>query len=103
MIRRFLCLLTVPFVYAMVPFKLRAWTTQRAWLRGLILEITSAMDFALTGLQVQNPALLLTSKAFRGNFIFGRALMVVDHAAAAEALEKPQMRGSLFMGLPIVG
>ncbi len=102
-IRRFFCILSVPLVYAMVPFKRWAWTTRRPWLRGLILEVTSAADFVLTGLHVQNPALLLTFRAFGGNFLFGRALMVVEHAQAAETLVKPQLRGSLFMGLPIVG
>lgn len=96
--------LATPVVYAMVPFKTWAWTTRRVWLRGLILEITSAVDFLLVGLLVQNSALMLTWKAFgRGNFFFGRALMVTDHATAAAAVVKPQLRGSLFMGLPIVG
>jgi hypothetical protein len=88
----------------MVPIKTLAWTTRHEWLRGLILEFTSAADFLLTGLHVQNKVLLLTAQAFGGgNFLFGRAVMVVEHTAAAEALSRPHMRGSLFMGLPIVG
>lgn len=103
MIRNLLRALTTPLFYAMIPLKMWAWTTRRAWLRGLILELTSAIDFLLVGIHVQNGALLATCKAFGGNFLFGRALMVTEHAAAAAALGEPQLRGSLFMGLPIVG
>ncbi|MDQ3289236.1 MAG: cytochrome P450 [Pseudomonadota bacterium] len=96
--------LAIPVIHAMVPFKTWAWTTRRTWLRGLILEITSLIDFLLVGMLVQNNALMMTFKAFGGgNFFFGRALMVTDHASAAAAVVKPQLRGSLFMGLPIVG
>ncbi|MFW6353271.1 MAG: cytochrome P450 [Verrucomicrobiota bacterium] len=88
----------------MVPFKTWAWQTRHGWLRGLVLELTSAADFLLTGLHAQNPALIRTWDAFgRGNFVFGKALMVVDHAKAEREIAQPQMRGSYFMGLPIVG
>lgn len=103
MIRSLLRALTTPLVYALVPLKMWAWTTRRTWLRGAILELTAAIDFLLVGIHVQNGALMLTFKAFGGNFLFGRALMVTDHASAAAAIVEPQLRGSLFMGLPIVG
>ncbi|MFO7567863.1 MAG: cytochrome P450 [Enhygromyxa sp.] len=101
--RRMLGVLTRPLFRMMVPFKLWAFTTKRVWLRGVILEFTSAIDLMLVAVHVQNPALMRTFQAFKGNFIFGRALMVTEHAAAAAAVVQPQLRGSLFMGLPIVG
>lgn len=45
---------------------------------------------------------MLNARVFDGNFPFGKAMMVVDHERAAEAMLRSQLRGSLFMGLPIV-
>ena len=105
MIRRILSALSWPVVLTMVPIKRLAWRSQRLFVRGLLLEVTSAVDMALVMLNVQNGALLLTWRAFnKGNFLFGRAVMVVSHAAADAAAVMPgQLRGSHFMGLPIVG
>lgn len=101
--RRFFQVLFSPLARLLVPLRRYAWTTRSTFLRGLILEMVSVLDVLAVGLYVQNGALLLTQRAFGGgNYLFGKSLMVVDHATTARALVQPQLRGSLFMGLPIV-
>ena len=61
------------------------------------------IDTVMVIINIQNGALLLNFHAHkRGNFFFAKSLMVTDHAETAAALVRPQLRGSLFMGLPIV-
>ncbi len=101
--RRFFQALFSPLARILVPVRRFAWTTRSTFLRGLILEMLSVLDVLAVGLYVQNGALLLTQRAFGGgNYLFGKSVMVVGHAAAAQALVQSQLRGSLFMGLPIV-
>jgi len=101
--RRFFQMLFSPLARLLVPLRRYAWTTRSTFLRGVILELVSVLDVLAVGLYVQNGALLLTQRAFGGgNYLFGKSVMVVDHATTAHALAQPQLRGSLFMGLPIV-
>ncbi len=51
----------------------------------------------------QNVAMLMHQAAYGGNFIFGKALMVVDYASADRDIRRPTMRGNRFMGIDIVG
>lgn len=103
MLRTIFHALSVPTVHLLKPFRVWAWTTRSTFIRGLILEFMTVVDTTMVAMNIQNGALLLNYRAFgEGNFFFGKTLMIVDHAAADEALVKPQSRGSLFMGLPIV-
>ncbi len=51
----------------------------------------------------QNVAMQMHHGAYRGNFIFGKALMVVGHESADREIRQPTMRGNRFMGIDIVG
>lgn len=103
MIRKFFQLLCVPVVHVLKPIRIWAWTTRFSFIRGIILELMTWIDTLMVLINIQNGALLLNHKVFKGgNFFFGKSLMVTNHAEAAEAIVKSQLRGSLFMGLPIV-
>jgi Cytochrome P450 len=94
--------LSPPAIWLLMPAKLIAWRTQQKWLRRLILEITTATDFAMVFANTQNVAMLMHQSAYDGNFVFGKALMVVDHPSADREIRQPTMRGSRFMGIDIV-
>jgi hypothetical protein len=94
--------LSPPIIWLIMPAKLWAWRTRRLWLRRLLLEITTATDFAMVFANTQNVAMLIHQTAYRGNFIFGKAIMVVDHASADREIRQPTMRGNRFMGIDIV-
>ena len=51
---------------------------------------------------VQNAALLLHHRVYRGAFIFGKSVMVVNYAIAAREIPQPSLRGNRFMGLDLV-
>ena len=95
--------LSPPVVWLLMPVKLFAWRIHWLWLRRLILEVTTATDFAMVFANTQNVAMLIHQAAYGGNFIFGKALMVVDHASADRDIRQPTMRGNRFMGIDIVG
>ena len=79
-----------------------AWRTNRRWWRGLLLEITGFFDWLTVIFCVQNNAMLIQQRIWSGNFLFGKAVFVVDHAKANEEIQMPTLRGNLFMGVPIV-
>jgi hypothetical protein len=95
--------LSPPFIWLLMPLKLLAWRTKWLGLRRVILEVTTATDFAMVFANTQNVAMLLHQSAYGGNFIFGKALMVVDHVTADREIRLPTMRGNRFMGIDIVG
>jgi hypothetical protein len=94
--------LSIPAIRLAMPVKLFAWRCRWKWLKRLILELTTAMDWAMVFADVQNEAMLLHFRVYKGNFIFGQAIMVVDHTAAKAQIEKPSLRGNRFMGVDIV-
>jgi cytochrome P450 len=103
LLRLLLHFVFIPINWIATPFRVWAWTTRWRFIRGVLLEILTVLDTLMVGVYIQNGALLRTQRLFgRGNFLFGKALMVVSHADAAAAIVRPQARGSLFMGLPIV-
>lgn len=85
-----------------MPFKLLAYRTRLRWLRRLILEVTCFLDFAMVFADVQNPVMLLHYRIYKGNFLFGKAVMVVDHQKAQREIAQPTLRGNRFMGVDIV-
>lgn len=102
MARRCAYLLGIPLAYALMPLKIYAYRTRFAWMRRLILEFTALIDFISIWVLVQNESMLLQWQVFGGNFIFGKAVMVVDHDSAAQAIVKPLMKNNNFMGVNIV-
>jgi hypothetical protein len=66
------------------------------------MEITCWCDFMLVLANVQNAVLLLHHRVWRGPFIFGKSVMVVDHAIAAREMAQPSLRGNRFMGVDLV-
>ncbi len=94
--------LSWPVIWLLMPIKLLAWRLRIRWLRRLILEFTTFIDFALVFANVQNGAIELYHAVWRGNFPFGKALMIVDHAQAQHDIAQPTLRGNRFMGIDIV-
>lgn len=91
-----------PLVWALMPFKLVAYRTRWRWLKRLVLEFTTFWDFLMVFALAQNGAMRLHGGIYRGNFPFGKALMVVDGEAAERDIAKPTLRGNRFMGVDIV-
>ena len=91
-----------PLIYLLKPIKLYAYRTRFEWLKRLILEFTTFLDWAMVFANIQNETMLLHFRAWKGNFIFGKAVMVVDHAKTAAEIARSNVRGSNFMGLDIV-
>jgi hypothetical protein len=87
---------------ALKPAKLFAYETRVPFVKDTILSATTFVDFCLIWANVQNDTMLLHQKAFGGNFIFGRGVMVTDHATTEDAIAKPALRGNNFMGVSIV-
>lgn len=99
MLRRFFHLISTPLIFLLKPIKLYAYRTRSRMLGNFILEVTSFIDFCLIFLNIQNETMMLHWKVYRGNFIFGRAIMVTDYDAAAQAIAKPLYKNSNFMGV----
>lgn len=100
--RRIAYLLSIPVVILLMPLKKWAYLSRFEWLRRTILAFTTPIDFLLIWLNVQNPTMLLHWRLYRGNFIFGKTVMVVDYETAAAAIVQPLMKNSNFMGVNIV-
>ena len=89
-------------VVAMIPFKLWAYRAHFRFVKRLLLEITSFFDFVLVFANVQNEAMLIYRRIYRGNFIFGKSVMLISHQVATEQIVLPTLRGNRFMGVDIV-
>ncbi len=89
-------------IWLLRPVKLYAYRTRFALVQNLILECTSFIDFCLVFLNIQNETMLLHWKIYRGDFIFGRAIMPTDYQSAAEALPGPLFKNSNFMGVALL-
>lgn len=101
-VRGLLRILSYPIACALLPLKLGAWCLPFQWLRRVILTFTTPIDFLLIWLNIQNETMLLHWNVFRGNFIFGRGIMVIDYDSTAAAIAQPTFRGNNFMGVNIV-
>ena len=66
-----------------------------------LLECT-ARRLLLVLANVQNAALQLHHRVYGGAFLFGKSVMVVDHAVAAREIPQPSLRGNRFMGVDLV-
>lgn len=100
--RRIAHFLSVPVILFLKPFKLYAYRTRFEWLKRLILECTTFLDWAMIFANIQNETMLLHHRVWKGNFIFGKAVMVVDHGKTAVEIAGRNVRGSNFMGVNIV-
>jgi hypothetical protein len=101
-LRRVAHVFSMPLIHLLKPIKLFAYRTRFEWLKRVILEFTTVLDWAMVFANIQNETMLLHLRAWKGNFIFGKAVMVVDHAKTAAEIARPNVRGSNFMGLNIV-
>ena len=102
LIRAFSRVAIIPLIWILMPVKLFAWRTSVRCLKQFILEITGFIDFVSVFALVQNHAMLAHYRVYRGNFIFGKSLMVVDHEKAEKEIALPTLRGNRFMGVDIV-
>lgn len=102
MIRKLARALSVPLVGLLLPLKIAAYKSPVRWIKRAILECTSFVDWALVFANVQNPAMLLHQRVYGGAFLFGKAVMVIDHAVALRDIPKPTLRGNRFMGVDLV-
>lgn len=94
---------SIGVIHALRPVKIFAYRTRSEALKRLIIESTAAVDFGLVFANVQNGAMLLHHEAYGGNFIFGKAVMVTDHATQERELPLPSYRTKRFMGVDLVG
>ena len=101
-LRRCAHALSLSVIWVLKPLKIRAWRMRLGWFRRLIFEGTSFVDWMLVFANVQNAAMQLHHRVYRGNFIFGKALMIVDHERAAREIARPALRGNRFMGVDLV-
>jgi hypothetical protein len=102
MLRRIAHVLSVPVIWLLMPVKLCAFRFRHGVIGRLLMEITCWCDFMLVLANVQNAALQLHHRVWRGAFIFGKSVMVVDHAIAAREVALPSLRGNRFMGVDLV-
>ena len=89
-------------VYVLIPLKLYAYRTRFRFVKRVILEVTSFFDWVMVFAVVQNPAMLIHFRAYRGNFLFGKAVVVVDHEQASREIAQKTLRGNRFMGVELV-
>ena len=94
--------LAYPLSWLLMPLKRLAWASGSRWLRGCLLEFTSFFDWVMTLLCIQNVIMQIQHRVWGGNFLFGKAVFVVDYATAAQEIPRPTMRGNHFMGIHIV-
>src|SRR5688572_17881078 len=102
MLRRIANALSIPVIWLMMPVKLLAFRFRHRIPGRVLLELTCWSDFMLVLANVQNAALLLHHRVYRGAFVFGKSVMVVDHGVAAREIPRPSLRGNRFMGLDLV-
>ena len=100
--RRVARVVCIPLIWLLMPAKLFAYRIRWFWLRRLILEVTTFFDFAMVFALTQNEAMRLHGTIYRGNFIFGKAVMVTDHETAEREIAQTTLRGNRFMGVDIV-
>lgn len=91
-----------PVIWIFKPLKIYAYKTRFRILKNLILEFTTLIDFILVLFNIQNETMLLHYQVYKGNFIFGKSIMLTDYRDAAEGSAGATYRGSNFMGLNIV-
>lgn len=103
MIQWFLTAISKVIIYVMKPFKIYAYRTGSGFLKRLILELSTPVDFVLLWMNVQNETMLLHAEAYGGNYVFGKSVMITDHATASAEMGLPSVRANHFMGVNIVG
>lgn len=102
MLRRIAHVLSVPVIWLMMPVKLCAFRFRHRVLGRVLMEMTCWCDFMLVLANVQNATLLIHQRVWRGAFVFGKSVMVVDHDIALREIPQPSMRGNRFMGVDLV-
>ena len=102
MIRKIFHALSYLVIVPLMPIKTYAYRTRFGFVKRSILTVTTFVDFVLIFLNIQNETMLIHRRAYGGNFVFGRGVMVTDYDSAAEAIVKPSLRGNNFMGVSLV-
>lgn len=101
-VRRVADLALAPAIWLAMHVKLGAYRQPFRPLRWVLLELTSLFDFLSVFALVQNHAMGANRRVFGGNYLFGRAVMVTEHARAVAEIPTIRVRGSRFMGVPMV-
>ena len=101
-LRRVAHVLSLPVIWVLKPLKILAWRMRPGWVKRLVFEFTAFVDWMLVFANVQNAAMQLHARVYRGNFIFGKALMITGHARASREIARPALRGNRFMGVDLV-
>ncbi|WP_394844782.1 cytochrome P450 [Pendulispora brunnea] len=89
-------------ILALKPVKMYAYRTRFKFIKRAILEVTTPIDWSLIFFNIQNPTMLLHEKAYGGNFLFGKGVMVIDHRRTEEEISKAAPRCNDFMGVSFV-
>ena len=101
-VRRVTRFFSRPVVWLLIPVKLYAYRTRFGLVRRVVLEVTSFADFLMVLANVQNETMVIHYGVYGGNFIFGKAVAVVDHEVAEREIARPTLRGNRFMGIDVV-
>jgi cytochrome P450 len=94
--------LSAGVIAAQRPLKVVAYHHSVAPVKRLLLEATTFVDWALIWPNIQNGAMRLYHEVYGGNFFFGKAVMITDHATTKREIACPAHRGERFMGVDIV-
>jgi len=86
----------------MKPFKLFAYTTKSGFLKRLIIQFTTFLDFIISFIHGQNEVMEVYQRVYKGNFIFGHGVMKTDFQSTIDEIKHPSMRTNHFMGIPVV-
>ena len=102
MIRKLFHGISCVVIAVLKPLKTYAYRTRFFFVRGLILEITTLIDWLMIFFNIQNNIMLLHQKIYGGNFLFGQAVMITDYDTTARDITKPLFKCNHFMGVDII-
>lgn len=100
--KKILVALTTGMIWLLKPLKLFAYTTRFGFLKRLIIQFTTFLDFIFSFIHGQNEVMEVYEKVYKGNFIFGHGIMKTDYKSTLEEIQQPSMRTNHFMGIPVV-
>lgn len=100
--KRALVFITTGIICLMKPFKLFAYTTKSGFLKRLIIQFTTFLDFIISFIHGQNEVMEVYQRVYKGNFIFGHGVMKTDFQSTIDEIKQPSMRTNHFMGIPVV-
>ncbi|BDS15342.1 cytochrome P450 [Aureispira anguillae] len=100
--KKVLIAITTGFIWLLKPLKLFAYSTRFGFLKRLIIQFTTFLDFIFSFIHGQNEVMEVYQKIYKGNFIFGHGIMKTDFESTLHEIQQPSMRTNHFMGIPVV-